>query len=514
VSSSPEICNSHPLYRLLDDGRIGLACLAPQGTIHHANPPICTLLGLERSELENTSFVEHVHPEDRDAVLQSLQVQGKGAASGQSPAQIRMVRRNGSILWARLAVSLVSQCDKYLILVEDISERHTLEGRLAHSQKIEALGRLAGGVAHDFNNMLTAIRGYSELLLQRMPATDGGRRYAEGILAAAERSAQITHQLLAFSRQQVMNPKVLSVHDVLAGMMELVRRLVGEDIVLTTQLSAKNPYVKADRSQLEQVIMNLAVNARDAMPSGGRLLIETGDVNLDDTYIGEHAGSKPGRHIVIRVSDTGLGMDPQVQARIFEPFFTTKGSGKGTGLGLATVYGIVKQSGGCIWVYSEPGYGTTFKIYLPSWEPAGARKPACSCGGAGEVVLVIEDDEDTLSLLRQALQEPGYRVLAARSGQEALLLCEQHRGPVHVLICDLNVPGTNGPDLTGYLAIRYPELRTIFTSGYSEPLVRGRLLPAEAAFMEKPLHIPELLKKIRELLELSLLPEVRQGKGG
>jgi PAS domain S-box-containing protein len=512
VCSSPEICNSHPLYHLLDGGRIGLACLTPQGTIHHANSSFCSLLTLGQGALENTALLEHVHPQDRDALLQLMN--GKQLASDRFASQLRMVRRNGSILWVRLAISFVPDCDKSLILIEDISEHHTLEDRLAHSQKIEALGRLAGGVAHDFNNMLTAIRGYSELLLQRMPASDAGRRYAEGILAAAERSAQITHQLLAFSRQQVMNPQVLSVHEVLSGMTELVRRLVGEDVLLTTRLLAKNPYVKADRSQLEQVIMNLVVNARDAMPAGGRLLIETGDVDLDEAYIREHAGSKPGHHTVIGVSDTGVGMDPKVQARIFEPFFTTKGAGKGTGLGLATVYGIVKQSGGCIWVYSEPGQGTTFKIYLPSWEPATERKPVSSRGGAGEVVLIIDDDKDALSMLRQALQESGYRVLAARSGQEAILLCEQHRGVVHLLISDLNVPGTSGQDLSGYLAIRYPELRTVFTSGYSESLVRGRLLPPEAVFLEKPLHIPELLKKIRELLDLSLLPEVRQGKGG
>jgi two-component system, cell cycle sensor histidine kinase and response regulator CckA len=512
VSSSIEVCNSHPLYRLLDGAKIGLVCLTSSGTIHHANTSFCALLSLEPQDLKNTAFCEHVHPEERETVYQTIH--SKQISSDNFASQLRMVRRNGSIVWVRFAISFETGCETYLVLVEDISEHRVLEDRLAHSQKIEALGRLAGGVAHDFNNMLTAIRGYSELLLQRIPATDNGRRYAEGILAAAERSAQITHQLLAFSRQQVMNPKVLSVHDVLAGMTELVRRLVGEDIELTTQLSAKNPYVKADRSQLEQVIMNLAVNARDAMPSGGRLLIETGDAELDETYIREHAGSKPGRHAVIRVSDSGVGMEPQVQARIFEPFFTTKSSGKGTGLGLATVYGIVKQSGGCIWVYSEPGQGTTFKIYIPSWEPAGERKGVAPCYGSGEVILVIEDDEPALNMLRQSLLESGYRVLAARSGHEAVVLCEEHRGSVQLLISDLNVPGTNGQDLSGYLAVRYPELRTIFTSGYSESMVRGRVLSPEVTFMEKPLHLPDLLRKIRVLLDLSVLSETRQSKGG
>jgi CheY-like chemotaxis protein len=243
------------------------------------------------------------------------------------------------------------------------------------------------------------------------------------------------------------------------------------------------------------------------MPAGGRLLIETANAELDDTYLRAHAGSKPGRHVVVSVSDTGMGMDAAVQARIFEPFFTTKAQGKGTGLGLATVYGIVKQSGGCIWVYSEPGQGTTFKVYLPCWEATSERRKNVEGNrGLGEVILLIEDDEANLQMLAQALAQAGYQTLAAHSGQEALSLCEQHRGLVHVLISDLNVPGTSGQDLCGYLAVRYPELRTIFTSGYSEQLIRGRLLPAGATFMQKPLEFPELLRRIRALLDQPVFP--------
>ena len=381
------------------------------------------------------------------------------------------------------------------------------EEQLRQAQKMEAIGRLAGGVAHDFNNLLTAILGYSELLVMHLGETQPLRRYAEEISKTTERAASLTRQLLAFSRRQVLQPQVLDFNTVVANMEGMLRRLIGEDVELITVLQPGLGHVKADPGQMEQVIMNLAVNARDAMPLGGKLIIETAVVELDDTCLHRHAEVQPGLYVMLAVSDTGCGMDEETRARIFEPFFTTKDLGKGTGLGLATVYGIVKQSSGYIWVYSEPAQGSTFKIYLPCVEEEAARtlapRPAASRPLAGsETVLVVEDQAEVRLLIGEILQRYGYTVLKARNGAEALLLCERYQGLIHLLVTDVVMPQISGRELAERIMAMRPQIRVLYVSGYTNNVItyHGILTPG-AVFLQKPFTPDALASKMREMLD-------------
>jgi signal transduction histidine kinase/ActR/RegA family two-component response regulator len=381
------------------------------------------------------------------------------------------------------------------------------QGQLEQAQKMDAIGRLAGGVAHDFNNLLTVILGRTDILLHPLKPEDPMRRGIELIQRTAGRAADLTRQLLAFSRKQVLEPVVLDLSAVTTDMKDMLGRLIGEDIALLTTPTPGLGRVKADRGQVEQVVMNLAVNARDAMPQGGRLILETANVDLDDEYVRRHVGARPGPHVMLAVSDTGTGIPREIQAQIFEPFFTTKEQGKGTGLGLATVYGIVKQSGGYIEVDSEPRQGTTFRIYLPRLEAAvtvdRSVRPAAAAGGT-ETILLVEDEEGVRELARDILRASGYTVLEARNGAEALLLCERHQGPLDMLLTDVVMPRMSGRELAERLAPLRPELSVLYMSGYTDDaVIRHGVLAAGTAFLQKPFTPAALVLRVRETLDLT-----------
>jgi two-component system cell cycle sensor histidine kinase/response regulator CckA len=392
-----------------------------------------------------------------------------------------------------------------LAVAHDISERKRLEERHRLGQRMESVGRLAGGVAHDFNNLLTIITGYSEMLLGGLESQNPARASLEEIKNAAERAAGLTHQLLAFSRQQVLAPQVLDLNVAIAKMDKMLRRLIGEDIDLVASSGADLGQVKADPGQIEQIIMNLAVNARDAMPGGGKLTIEASNVDLEAVHTHASVTITPGPYVMLAVTDTGSGMDKETQARIFDPFFTTKELGKGTGLGLATVYGIVKQSGGFIWVYSELGVGTTFKIYLPRVEesartvdPLSARQTP---DRGSETILVVEDDESLRSLIRTVLKANGYTVLEASRGEEALEICKNHPGAIDLILTDVVMPQMNGRELANRMVSARPETRVLYMSGYTDnAIVHHGVLDEGTAFLQKPFTPAALARKVREVL--------------
>ncbi|MGV3710520.1 MAG: PAS domain S-box protein [Gemmatimonas sp.] len=392
-----------------------------------------------------------------------------------------------------------------LSLTFDVSSRKRLESQLLQSQKMEAIGQLAGGVAHDFNNLLTVIFGYSELLLSDPNASTLTRTSVTSISEAAQRAAGLTGQLLAFSRKTMLQPKTLDINAVVMEMSTMLRRMIGEDIALTTQLASRLEMVCVDPVQLSQVLMNLAVNARDAMPQGGNLSIETQNVELSAEYASTHPETKSGPHVMLAITDSGMGMPPEVMAHIFEPFFTTKAVGSGTGLGLATVFGIVRQSGGSINVYSEPGIGTTFKIYFPSLSGAAAMESGsiqAETKGGAETVLLVEDDDAVRRLATTALKRFGYNVIAASTANEAMTIIAEQADSINVLLTDVVMPGMSGPQLVLALREKYPTLKAVFMSGYTDDaVVRHGLLAAEVSFLQKPFTPAGLAAKIREVLD-------------
>ena len=388
----------------------------------------------------------------------------------------------------------------------DVTDRKRLTDQLRQSQKMQAVGELAGGVAHDFNNLLMVVKGHAQLLLDRMPNDSSMRNGVQQMEKAADRAASLTRQLLAFSRKQVLQPRVLDMNDVVAGMIKMFSRVIGENIEMAFVPGAKLGRTKADPGQIEQVLLNLVVNARDAMPNGGRLTIETGNVKLDRSYAAGHAAVEPGPYVMLTVTDTGCGMDAETQARIFEPFFTTKEAGKGTGLGLATVYGVVKQSGGYIWVYSEVGQGSTFKIYLPQVAeeveaPVVDQQAPASTAGT-ETILFVEDEQSVRELVRDYLCGMGYEVLDASDGMDALEIALAHKSPIDILITDVVMPRLSGRDLAAKLSARWPSLKVLFISGYTDDtIVRHGVLEGGVAFLQKPFNLNALSEKIREILK-------------
>ena len=393
----------------------------------------------------------------------------------------------------------------------DITDRKQLADQLRQSAKMQAVGELAGGVAHDFNNLLMVVKGHAEMLAERLanvPAEQAAssRHNVEQIQQAAERAAALTRQLLAFSRMQVLQPRILDLNDAVAGMIQMVSRVIGENIELAFLPGGKLGCVKADPTQMEQVVLNLVVNARDAMPDGGRLTIETSNVELDREYVAQHAVVEPGPYVMLTVSDTGTGMDEATQARIFEPFFTTKGQGRGTGLGLATVYGVVKQSGGYIWVYSELGHGTTFKVYLPlvrnEAEKAAPEKTVSGPAPGTETILFVEDEESVRELVSEYLLARGYRVLEASDGLQALDLAEKHKGAIQLLITDVVMPRLSGRELATRLAAKRPGMKVLYISGYTDDSIfRHGVLEGGMAFLQKPFNLKSIAQKVREVLD-------------
>ncbi len=403
------------------------------------------------------------------------------------------------------------------LFAEDITERRALEQQLRQAQKMEAVGRLAGGIAHDFNNLLMVISGYSEFLLERVGSDPEVRAHAQEIANAAGRATSLTRQLLAFSRKQMLAPKIVDLNSVVTENVKMLTRLIGEDIDLVMVPGTDIGAVKADPGQIEQVIMNLAVNARDAMPHGGKLTIETANVTLDANYARFHAPVKPGDYVMLAISDTGVGMDADTQAHIFEPFYTTKGL-KGTGLGLSTVYGIVKQSEGYIWLYSEAGKGTSFKIYLPRFSATGealATQPALAAEAdqpspGHETILLVEDEENLRRLARQYLENQGYNVIDAPDGSNAIQISLAHKGPIHLLLTDVIMPGMNGRELANKVSPTRPEMRVLYMSGYTENHIgHNGTLDEGITLLQKPFTLPALKAKVREMLDTPLPQEIQ-----
>jgi two-component system cell cycle sensor histidine kinase/response regulator CckA len=460
--------------------------------------------GYSLEEFEEMTAFDIRPPEEHQNFRDQIKDDG-GLVRFQGVAKHR--KKDGKIIEADIIAHQLDYAGRRvrLVVAQDISERHLLEEQLRQAQKMEAIGRLAGGVAHDFNNLLMVIKGHTELLLNALPPSDHISRKIEQIDRSADRATALTRQLLAFSRMQVLQPRVMSLNGVVEDMGKLIPRLIGEDIELVIRPAPDLGMIRADASQMEQIIMNLAVNARDAMPNGGRLLIETANAELDRNYSAAHPIIEPGRYVLLAVSDNGTGMDSETQAHIFEPFFTTKEQGKGTGLGLATVYGVVKQSGGFIWVYSEVGKGTCFKIYLPRvdqvTEKLAVSAPFSEAPRGTETVLLAEDEQDVREVAREFLESGGYTVIEAPDAKSALQLAAQHSGEISLLVTDMVMPGMTGPELAGRLQQQRSGLRVLYMSGYSEHAA------AEAAqgdtslrLLTKPFSRGAILRIVREIL--------------
>jgi len=481
------------------------------GTITGWNPQAEAVFGWLAAEVLGRPLAEIVIPPAlREAHWNGLRhflATGAGPILNQR-IELTAIRKDGREFPVELAITPIRVGDdwSFSAFVRDITERKQLQQQLIQSQKMEAVGRLAGGVAHDFNNLLTAIFGYADLLAEELAPDHPGRADLNEIRTAATRAATLTRQLLAFSRQQVLQPVVLNLNDMVENIEKMLQRILGEDVELHTALAPNLGNTRADPGQIEQVIMNLAVNARDAMPTGGKLTIETANVELDADYAKQHRPVIPGRFVMLAVSDTGSGMDDATKARIFEPFFTTKEVGKGTGLGLATVYGIVKQSGGYIWLYSEPGNGAAFKIYLPRVDaerdaPVTAAESVGTVAGT-ETVLVAEDDPLLLPLTRDLLTKLGYCVLEARDAAEALAVARGHHGDIHLLVSDVVMPRGGGFQLAQQLLAERPGLRVLYVSGYTdEAIVRHGLLERSLNYLQKPFTPAVLTRKVREVLD-------------
>ncbi|HTX16741.1 MAG TPA: PAS domain S-box protein [Candidatus Baltobacteraceae bacterium] len=500
-------------FQLISENVVDMiAVVDSNGKRIYNSPSYHRILGYSLDELEATSSFEQVHPDDRQIVVDAA-ADARRTGAGRR-IEYRMRHKDGSWIFLESTASPVvnakGEVETLVIVNRDISERRRLEEQLRQSQKMDAIGRLSGGVAHDFNNLLGVIIGYAEILQERIPESDSMRAPVDQIIKAGSRASSLTKQLLAFSRQQVMEPKVLLLNAVVSDTEKMLRRLIGEDIELLTSLDPALGKIRADQGQIEQVIMNLAVNARDAMPEGGRLVIETTNFEIDDNFARRYAYPVlPGSYIRLTVTDTGIGMDTATQQRIFEPFFTTKEKGKGTGLGLSTVYGVVKQSGGYIDVASARGKGTTFNIYLPRVAQNVVETKTIAPDHPEELrgteTILLAEDEDTLrALTRHLLELYGYRVLEACDGNQALRLSEQTADEIHLLLTDVVMPGISGRVLADQLKQKRPEVRVVFMSGYTGQRVGEKeILEPGSHFLQKPFTRDGLARKIREALDVS-----------
>jgi PAS domain S-box-containing protein len=499
---------------LVTNAPYGICRCDAQGIVLEVNPALVALLGYASPDELIGSNLANLHPDSQQwftlaDYLRSLE-QFKGLNS-------EWTRKEGGAVLVRLSGRAIHGENNALffeLFAEDVTENRGLEQQLRQSQKMEAVGRLAGGIAHDFNNLLMVISGYCEFLLERVGADVELRSLAQEIARAAERAASLTRQLLAFSRKQMLAPKVVDLNAIVTENSKMLTRVIGEDIELNMVPGHGVGSVKADPSQIEQVIMNLAVNARDAMPTGGKLTIETANVTLDESYARLHTPVNPGEYVMLAISDTGAGMDAETQAHIFEPFFTTKGT-RGTGLGLSTVYGIVKQSDGYVWLYSEVGKGTTFKIYLPRVTAAGEPVPIQiapalpASGPVRETVLLVEDENTLRHITRRYLTKQGYTVLEASHGVAALQLSASHPSPIHLLLTDVIMPGMSGRELAERITSMRPETRVLYMSGYTENAIgHNGVLEAGINLLQKPFTLPALKAKVREVIDTPLPLEV------
>ncbi len=486
-----------------------IAELGLEGQWLYVSPQVEAMFGFSADEwlADSQLWIRQVHPEDYHVVEAAEEASKRGE---RYQAEYRVIRKDGRIIWVSDTAVVVPGSDSHPLMegiIVDITDRKLLEGQLQQARRMEAVGRLAGGIAHDFNNLLTIIKGYTELALMRAKGQPELRSDVERIEDASERAAGLVRQLLAFSRRQVLQPKVLDLNGIVMGLDKLLRRLMDEDIEMVAVAGEGVGAIKADPGQIEQVIMNLVVNARDAMPDGGRLVVETANSELDAAYARDHATVRPGRYVMLAVSDTGVGMSADTVAHIFEPFYTTKESGRGTGLGLSTVYGIVKQSGGYIWVYSEPGRGTTFKVYLPRVDEAVetrlAAKPAPAGDQAGtETILLVEDEPQLRELTRTVLAARGYTVVEARNAEDAERLAGSNGTKIHLLLTDVIMPGVSGRELAKRILARHSAMRVLYMSGYTYNVIaQNGTLERGVAFLQKPFTPSGLVEKVREVLD-------------
>lgn len=503
--------------RLAESGIIGVVTGDLSGTFVDANDTFLETLGYPREEfIEGGLRWLDILPEEH--VPFALAVATKLRSEGVHPAfEIELLRKDGDRAPVLMGAALLDS-STFIAYTADVSQRRRAEQerqqaeerlrrseeQLRHAQKMEAVGRLAGGVAHDFNNLLSVVLSFAALVSESLSPDDPLRPDIEEIRRAGERGAQLTRQLLLFGRRQPVDQQPLDLNEVLGGMTRMLQRILGEDVDLVTILDPGLGRVLADRGSIEQVIMNLAVNARDAMPTGGKLTIESKNVMLDETFVWEHVDGQPGPHVMLAVTDTGCGMDEETQSRIFEPFFTTKGHGKGTGLGLSTVFGIVRQSGGCVWVYSEVGQGTSFKIYLPRTDLRAEAPRSSEVTGTlqgTETILVVDDNAQVRSVAVQILRRYGYHVLEATDPEQAISLARSHQGSVELLLSDVVMPQMSGPALAAALLPIHPSMRVLCMSGYTDDsALRHGVLSSEFAFLQKPLTPETLARKVREVL--------------
>jgi PAS domain S-box-containing protein len=493
---------------MIEDAPYGIFRAAPDGSLLRANPALQKMLAYEKlDELLRANLDREIfrNPVDFQRLRELLD-----SANEFKDVEVELKRRDGTPITVRCTGRRVQEEHQgvpcFDVFAEDVTERRILERQLRMAGKMEAVGRLSGGIAHDFNNLLGVIIGYSQLLKRRLDPGNALLEPAEEIEKAGQRAASLTRQLLAFSRQQILTPSILNLNDLILDMAKMLPRLLGEDITVNTSLCEALGMVKADQGQIEQVIMNLAVNARDAMPEGGKLRIETANVELDQAYAWQHAGAKPGHYVMLAVIDSGAGIDAETLAHIFEPFFTTKGVGKGTGLGLATVYGVVKQSGGYIWVDSEPGQGASFQIFLPRVEeavtPTVANKPLGETIGGSETILLVEDAEALRKLTQSLLESHGFHVLVAQNGEEAIQVEARHSGKIDLLLTDVVMPGMNGRVLTERLLPKQPGMRVLYISGYTDSFIAGHgVLERGVVLLHKPFTEDALIRKVREVLD-------------
>jgi PAS domain S-box-containing protein len=500
---------SEASFRSVVEGAPYAICRASfEGRLLQVNPALQRMLGYESAdELIRTILGSDVflRADDFQKLIELLRTTG-----GFQDVEVEWKRKDGSPITVMCSGRSLSETHDsfpcFEVFAEDVTARRVLERQLRMAAKMEAVGRLSGGIAHDFNNLLGVIIGYSQVLRRKLPAESSLQEHAEEIEKAGQRAVSLTRQLLAFSRQQILSPAVLNLNTLVADMEKMLPRLIGEDIAVSVRLNPKLGSVKADQGQIEQVVMNLAVNARDAMPAGGKLVVETANVDLDEMYARHHPGAKPGRYVMLAVTDSGLGMSAETLAHIFEPFFTTKEVGKGTGLGLATVYGVVKQSGGYVWVDSETGKGSSFQVFLPRVEETVAPTivrdvPAENLKGA-ETVLLVEDADALRKLARSFLVDHGFHVLAAPNGEAAMEIASSHNGGIDLLLTDVVMPGMNGRHLADQLLSQWPALKVVFISGYTDSFIAGHgVLEAGTHLLHKPFTEDALIRKVREVLD-------------